>query len=335
MDHETLAVELVQALRGKRSCAELSRRIGYRSNVVQRWESRHSFPTASRFLAAQRRVRPARGSWLEGFFRSPPDWAACADPTAPQTVAAFLRHLKGKTPVSHIAELAGRNRFTVARWFSGATEPKLPEFLQAVDLCSRRLFDLVAALEDPRRVPSVREGWARLELAREAAYTQPWSHAVLRALELNGMPRGCKRQVHWIARQLTLSVPVVREALRTLEATAQVELNARGYRTREVISVDTSRDPERAHALKVAWTRTALERLAAKTPGTFGYSLFAISKQDLARLQALQSQYVRAMQQIVASSKANDCVGLYCAQLFELGAAPIDVSAASSEAGSG
>ena len=52
MTYETTAVELVRALRGQRSCAELSRRIGYRSNIVHRWESRHSWPTAARFLEA-------------------------------------------------------------------------------------------------------------------------------------------------------------------------------------------------------------------------------------------------------------------------------------------
>lgn len=42
MDWDQLAAELVRALRGKTSQAQLSRRLGYRSNIVQRWESGRS-----------------------------------------------------------------------------------------------------------------------------------------------------------------------------------------------------------------------------------------------------------------------------------------------------
>ena len=38
-------------------------------------------------------------------------------------------------------------------------------------------------------------------------------------------------------------------------------------------------------------------------------------------LEALHLQYVRAMQAIIAESKPNQCVGLYCSQLLDLGAA--------------
>ena len=36
---EAIAADLVRALRGGRTQAELSRRLGYRSNIVHRWES--------------------------------------------------------------------------------------------------------------------------------------------------------------------------------------------------------------------------------------------------------------------------------------------------------
>lgn len=83
--------------------------------------------------------------------------------------------------------------------------------------------------------------------------------------------------------------------------------------------VDTGSDPERAHELRVAWTATALDRLRAKRAGSFGWSLFAVSKADLARLNNLHLQYVRAMREVIASSTHADYVGLYCAQLLDLG----------------
>lgn len=318
-DYEVISVEMVRALRGRRSRAELSRLAGYRSNVVHRWEARECWPTAARFLAVQRRLRPSGPSWIERFFHTLPTWAADLDPASPQAVAAFLRHLKGKTPIVRIAQLAQHNRYSVARWLDGNAEPKLPEFLQLVDVTSRRLLDLIAALEDPARMPSVRRAFAQLQLAREAAYDRPWSHAVLRALEIEGRARGPAAQEASIARQLSISNEQVREALRVLEATAQVKKTRRGFRVRQVTAVDTGRDPNRAHELKVAWLSTALERLKAGAPGRFGYSVFAVSRADLTRLHELHLQYVRAMQEVVASSTPSECVGLYCAQLLDLG----------------
>lgn len=66
------------------------------------------------------------------------------------------------------------------------------------------------------------------------------------------------------------------------------------------------------------WTRTALGRLERGAPGSFGYSLFAVSKDDLRRLRELHLQYVRAMQELIARSEPNECVGLFCAQLLDL-----------------
>ena len=80
----------------------------------------------------------------------------------------------------------------------------------------------------------------------------------------------------------------------------------------------------RAHALKVAWTTTALERMRRGAAGRFGYGLFAVSRADLQRLHALHLQYVRAMQEVVASSQPSECVALYCSQLLDLSGEPLE-----------
>jgi hypothetical protein len=189
-----------------------------------------------------------------------------------------------------------------------------------VDVMSRRLPDLVATLTDPARLPSLRRRWQQLQLARRARYELPWSHAVLRALELQGLPGKATSQRAWIARQLGIGVEEVREALGVLEGAGLVAKTARGYRLREVTTVDTGQDPEAARALKVAWLETALQRLRTDAPGRFGYSVFAVSRADLARLHDVHQQYVRAMPEIIARSIPNECVGLYCSQLVNLAA---------------
>jgi hypothetical protein len=241
------------------------------------------------------------------------------DTTSPEAVASFLRHLRGKTPVVRLATLSGFSRYSIARWLEGSSEPRLPDFLRLVDASSRRLLDLVAALEDPARLPALRDSWQRQQLARAAAYDLPWSHAVLRALELRGSPRGLSAQQAFIARKLGIDSGQVREALRVLSAMDQVKKTRDRFVPRQVDTIDTGSDPERAHELKVTWTSTALERLRAKKPGHYGWSLFAVSDADFVRLNSLHLQYVRAMREIIASSREGECVGLYCAQLLDLG----------------
>ena len=85
--------------------------------------------------------------------------------------------------------------------------------------------------------------WKQLSLAREAAYAQPWSHAVLRALELRELPRGRARQVAWVAERLGIASSEIESALRVLEQTEQVTRTRRGYTACERQVVNTAPDP--------------------------------------------------------------------------------------------
>jgi transcriptional regulator with XRE-family HTH domain len=318
-DYERIAVELVRSLRGQRSRAQLSHRLGFRSNVVQRWESRRSFPSAARFLALHQKLDPKRPSCFETFFRRRPTWLTRAQPIDAQVVAAFLREVRGKIPLSVLATGARVSRHRIGRWLRGNAEPRLPEFLCLVDVATRRLPDWLATLTDPARLPSLAHEWKQLCLAREAAYSQPWSHAVLRALELDELPVERARQLEWIGERLGIDSAEVSRALEVLVRAEQVARTRRGYSPRETRVINTAHEPERARQLKATWARVALERLDQAAPGNFGYALFAVSRRDMVKLRDLHLDYLRAMQQVIAASEPNECVGLYCAQLLDLG----------------
>jgi len=66
-------------------------------------------------------------------------------------------------------------------------------------------------------------------------------------------------------------------------------------------------------------TRVVAGNRCENAPGNYGYSVFSISKADLKRMRDVHLEYVRAMQQIIAESSRGECVGLYCAQLLDLG----------------
>jgi hypothetical protein len=317
MNYETIAVELVRALRGRRSLAELSRKAGYRSNAAHRWESRRSWPTMARVLDLHRRLHPRAAPRVLGFASEQIGLRAMPRSSV-EEVAAFLREIKGKTSINHIAEAGGFSRFSVTRWLKGSAEPKLPEFLCLVEVCSRRLLDLLALFVDPGLLPSVAESWNRLRLAQQSAYEHPWSHAVLRALELEGKPTGVANQVKWISERLGIAEAIAAQALAVLTQSGQVTQKRGQFVPTKVMFVNTGSDAQRARQLRLGWARTAVERLESGAPGYFGYSLFSISKQDMVRVRDLHSQYLRAIQDVIARSSPSECVGLYSIQLLDL-----------------
>jgi DNA-binding MarR family transcriptional regulator len=189
-------------------------------------------------------------------------------------------------PLSVLATGARVSRHRIGRWLRGTAEPRLPEFLCLVDVATRRLPDWLATLTDPARLPSLAREWKQLCLAREAAYSQPWSHAVLRALELDELPVGRARQLEWIGERLGIDSAEVSRALEVLERTEQVARTRRGYSPRETRVINTAPESERARQLKSTWARVALERLDQAAPGNFGYALFAVSRKDMVKLRA-------------------------------------------------
>ena len=313
-----VAAELVRALRGRRSQVAFSKRLGYRSSIVQRWEAGQSLPTASAFLQRCARIGIDAGACFERFYGRRPDWLAQHGAASPQAVAAFLRDLRGKVPIRELAARAGKNRYTVSRWLAGSAHPRLHELLALIDAGSSRLLDFIACLIDPARVPSLADGWARLQRAREAAYGTPWSHAVLRALELDAARRAPGGSAAWLARTLGVDAVRLHEALAALRESGQIEAQRGRYRTTGTGDVDTGRDPTRARALKAHWTQTALDRLRAGSPGLYGYALFAISRADLRRLRQVQLEYVQQINAIVSGSARGECVGLFCTQLLDM-----------------
>lgn len=314
---EIVAADLVRALRGRLSRAAFSKRLGYRSNVVVRWETKTAWPSADVFLTRLAASRPRALQVLSGFLGHASQPRALGAEVSAAEVASFLQELRGKTPLSVLAQRAGYSRFRVSRWLQGSSRPRLPEFLCLVEAATRRLLDLLALLVDPLRMPTVAPRYRELQVAREAAYDAPWSHAVLRTLELRDHPK--RHQPAWIASRLGISVAEVEAGVTQLVRSGLARRKGSRYRPTRVQLIDTRADPKRALGLKAHWARTAVDRLAAGTAGGFGYSLFAVSRRDLQRLRELHLEYVRAMQTVIAESQEPECVGLYCSQLVDLG----------------
>jgi transcriptional regulator with XRE-family HTH domain len=321
-DYAIIAGEFLRALRGRRSQAAFSRRLGYRTNMAYVWEAGRAFPTAANTLAAARRVGIDVSAALRRFYKAPPPWLDTIDPSTSEGVARLIEDLRGRTSIVDLARAAGKSRFAVARWLRGEAEPRLPDFLLLIEKSSLRLLDWLAAFVDPDSMPSLSRAWAELEASRRAAYDVPWTQAVLRALELTGYRSLRKHEPGWIAARIGISLDDERHCLSLLARTGQISLRHGRWELRQVRTVDTRRDAAAEHRVKRWWAELALERLQAPESGLFSYNVFAVSDADFARIQELQLAYFRQMRAIIAESEPSERIVLASQQLVALDSSP-------------
>jgi DNA-binding phage protein len=319
MNVERISADWLRLIRGKRSQRGFSKRLGYASNIAYRWETGICYPLAREAFTLAKRDgaagRAALGTFLGGAL--PPALADVELGTG-AGLAQLLRGLRGETSLVELARRSGRSRFSIARWLSGAAEPRLPELLTLVEAMTFRLLDFLASFTNIERLPAAEQEYRALEAARKTAYDVPWSHAVLRALELSDYRALRRHQSGWLARRLGISRAEEDLCLTALATARQIKLERGLWVVDETKTIDTRAHPERGRRLKAEWLRVALERLESGVPGVFGYNLMAISRADLARLREMHVAYFRSMQALVADSAPSECVVLFNTELFAL-----------------
>lgn len=319
MDHALLAAELARALRGRRSQPALSRRLGFTSNVVYAWESGRRAAAASVFfrLAALGKIDVAAA--LAGFAGDA--GLRGLDFGSPSASAQLLRALRADRPLSEIARAVDADRTTVARWFEGETEPRLPELLRYVDATTQRLLEFVSLFADPSALASTRKRYADLLAQRRLAYELPWSHAVLRALELDAYRALPRHEPGFIARCVGISREDETRCLRALAAAKQIAFEHGRYKITRVLTVDTRPNEEENRRLKLHWASVGQQRLEAGAPrgALFSYNLFPIDERGFERIRRLHVEYYERIREIVAESSTADRVVLMNMQLVPLG----------------
>lgn len=314
MDYELTARELVRALRGARSQAALRRRLKRSSNVLHAWETGSRYPSASDFLHLVELTGRSLPPLLERY-------APCRGASKPLLLESWLNGLVRDRSHAELARALGVNRNTVARWLAGETEPRLPQLLALIDVTTQRLLELLGELVDPAALPSVAAAYRDLEQQRSLAYTRPWSHAVLRALELEQYRALPRHEPGFIAARLGITLEEEQACLAALLRAKQIRRSRGRYRVARVLAVDTREDPDRNLALKRHWfgvTRSELERRGIGPGALASYNLFAIAEEDLTRVRQAHLDYYERIRAIVAESKRPSRVVLVTIGLLPL-----------------
>jgi transcriptional regulator with XRE-family HTH domain len=308
-----VARELVAGLRGSRSRALLSRRLGFRSNTVSDWEAGRRFPTASEFLRICERLRVD----VDGAFRRfhPATVAQLRDAQG-FTLDRWLNALRGRTPLQMIADRSGYSRFAVARWLKGQTRPRLPEFLRLVDAITDRASDLADALVGIDKLPTLLSQHRRRSAAKNLAFEHPESEAVLRVMETERYQTLATHRAGCIAQVLAIDIDLEQRVLTALESAGVLEHVAGRYQPLQPLTVDTTAEPAALNRLKAHWSRVALERLAGpREQDWLGYNLMSLSDADLERVREILRDAFRAIRALAAASEPVQTAALLNLQL--------------------
>jgi transcriptional regulator with XRE-family HTH domain len=319
VDCSAASKELIRALRGARSQAGLSRRLGYSSNVVYTWEHGRRAPVASAFFRLAARVGVELSDGLRKFLAD--RGGAVPDVRRAAGVSELVRALMTDWPIVDLARSIGADRTTVGRWVSGATEPKLPELLRIIETTTQRLLDFVALFVDPENLPSTRGAYRDLQVQRRLAYDMPWSHGVLRALELEQYRALARHEPGFIAAQLGISVEEERRCLQELSRAGQTRMRRGRWVLGRVLTVDTRPSEADNRRLKLHFADAAVERLrdgSAPPSALFSFNLFAINAADFERIRRLHVEYYQRIRDLIAASSKPDRVVLMNLQLIPL-----------------
>lgn len=328
MDVEVVGRELLRALRGERSQAALSRRLGFRTNVVYTWEAGRRSPPFTALWRVAAKVGVSPDEVLLRFLTVVPDALRGQDIETDDGCASFLRSLRGEQSLPALSAATGSSRHALSRWLGGRAVPTLGQALAFIEAATRRALDFVGCFVDPSALPSTREPWRILNARRAITYAFPWSPAVLRALELTEYKALPAHPPGWIAARLGIGADEEERCLDAL-VTAGLIHEEDGRFAGVAVTLDTRPGPEPARrAVKRHWAEVGVRHLEAGSAGLYSYMVVGVSRADLARIEALHAAYFNELRAIVAESSPVECVAVINLQTFEIAAAPVGAAQA-------
>lgn len=305
---EHACCQIIRALRGPRSQVQLSRRLGYRSNVLADWEGGHRAPDAVELIRVAGIVGVEMRGTIERFH--PRSAAAFGEDRA--GVAAWLQALRGSATVADIADRTGASRHQIGRWLRGDAVPRVPDFLRLVDALTGRAPQLVAGLVPIEQVPALLARWEASELARTLAWQEPWV-IVMFALIEPGLP--AVGAAEYLARRLGHPEADVRRRLDLLEQAGLIRQVADIWEVAQAPSIEVPTGEQ--HAFRQFWVDEAAAR-TGRPDDLVAFNVFGVSREDLQRVQAIQRSAFREIRSLVAASSPVETVGLVVTQVCDL-----------------
>jgi transcriptional regulator with XRE-family HTH domain len=320
-DYDTLASELVRAVRGRQSQGALSKRLGFRSNVVWRWENGRSTPYAHDIL----RLLHLQGHDVVGALRlfDAPAGLRVLDlsPEDPALVTEYVSALLEQARIAAMAEREGLSRSALGRLARGERPARLPEFLMVLHAANRFLLDLVARFVDPAELPSVAERWAYVQRRRRLGQSFPFYSELLMALH-HPTYLGTPHDVDFLARTVDQPAERVQAALEAHADAGLLRWDGERYASVPTYATNHGVDPEWHRMWWTHWA-TLAERRLAQGRSMHRHLVLRIADRDAPDVWHVLSHQLRAL--IPHFEKAGDVerIGCATAELVALDGGPL------------
>jgi hypothetical protein len=231
-------------------------------------------------------------------------------------LSAWLTAIRGATPVTELATRSACSRFSVSRWLSGRSKPRLPDFFRLLDAITGRLPEWAAAFVSISEVPSLHRRFVAAAAAKRLAFETPWTEGVLRVLETAVYRRDRRHRIGFIAECLGISFEQERECLRQLEQAELIERRRSKYIVTGRSTVDTRGGKQALHRLKRHWASVAEQRLLApRGEDLFAYNVISVSSADLSRIREILRAAFGEIRSLVAASEPEEVAALVNLQL--------------------
>jgi len=320
IDFETVASELLRALRGHRSQVQFSRRLGYSSNMSAEWESGRRYPSARTMFCAAERVGVSLDEALGHF-----DPKSAGFFTSESRVSAWLSSFRGDRSLEELAASTGYTRHQVGRWLTGKSRMRLPCFLALLQGLTGRLPRFVSLLVPIDRVPSLASEFTRRQQLRQIAQDNPWASAVLMLLGTQQYAALNRHDDQWLAQRLGTDEATLEQCMSILRREGLVQMASGGkYRLTSKTQIDLNTAPlERKRHLAHA----ALSRRPHRDGDTrVDIHFYAVDRSEQQRIDALTDRYLRDLAAIGTSSGTPEATGIIAVHTTRLTDPAISVS---------
>ncbi|MCB9683119.1 MAG: hypothetical protein H6733_16765 [Alphaproteobacteria bacterium] len=293
-DFEALSRELVVELRGHQSTRAASKRLGYASNPVLRWERGERVPPADDVL----RFAHLQGREVVGAARMLTNAAVAVlgdlTPRDPGFVPAIVQVYADFLGRATLAELTGHSLQQLGRLIRGETRMRLPALLHMMQTVNQTMVRFLDTISDLTRLPSAHTAWVKHD--RETALMQdmPFVFPVLYALELGAYRQLPAHDDAWLATLLGLpESDVVRSLARLAHLDMIVERDGRWVPTGARHGATRHRWPE---AVERQVSAALIDEAARRIRGGLATSAWEVFRVGERGVRVMASELARALE---------------------------------------
>lgn len=280
-DFETISMEAIRVLRGTQSQQTLSRRLGYKSNVIYSWESGKRMPTLDAVMKiALMNSLSERGERLARKL------------THEEGISAFLTEIAQGFSLTMLATQMNVSRSSLSRWRSGDIIPSFPLFLYFFELVTGRVLDFLNFILDVNDIESVQEQWQYMSRMRATINMMPACVPILCALDLGEYRQLATHDDKFIAKTLGLTTAEVRLCLEQLVLADIIHFENSKY-------IPESTKLDLFQSVNSLWSKLSIK------PELEGEVAIAVSEQSLVLIRSKMEHLLQECHAI-ASTEPND-----------------------------